>query len=57
MFLQPIYGFGSGGDKAPLRFKRAAAAAAGHKDLYYIDDKDVNFKHVIAKLFCSHVNV
>lgn len=43
--VEPIYGFGSGGDKAPLRFKRAAAA--GHKDLYYIDDKDVNFKHVI----------
>lgn len=43
--VEPIYGFGSGGDKVPLRFKRAAAA--GHKDLYYIDDKDVNFKHVI----------
>uniref|UniRef100_A0A6M2ED43 TATA box binding protein associated factor (TAF) histone-like fold domain-containing protein n=1 Tax=Populus davidiana TaxID=266767 RepID=A0A6M2ED43_9ROSI len=43
--VEPIYGFGSGGDKAPLRFKRAAAA--GHKDLYYIDEKDVNFKHVI----------
>ncbi|KAG6790213.1 hypothetical protein POTOM_006361 [Populus tomentosa] len=37
--VEPIYGFGSGGDKVPLRFKRAAAA--GHKDLYYIDDKDV----------------
>lgn len=43
--VEPIYGFGSGGDKVPLRFKRAAAA--GHKDLYYIDEKDVNFKHVI----------
>jgi len=37
--LQPIYGFTSGDS---LRFKRAA----GHKDLFYIDDKDVEFKNV-----------
>jgi hypothetical protein len=37
--LQPIYGFTSGD---PLRFKRAV----GHKDLFYIDDKDVEFKDV-----------
>jgi len=37
--LQPIYGFTSGD---PLRFKRAA----GHNDLFYIDDKDVEFKDV-----------
>lgn len=36
---QPIYGFTS---NDPLRFKRAA----GHKDLFYIDDKDVEFKDV-----------
>lgn len=38
--VDPIYGFASGD---PLRFKRAA----GHKDLFYIDDKDVEFKDVI----------
>ncbi|XP_050246702.1 transcription initiation factor TFIID subunit 6-like isoform X2 [Quercus robur] len=38
--VEPIYGFTSGD---PLRFKRAA----GHKDLFYIDDKDVEFKDVI----------
>ncbi|KAJ9182595.1 hypothetical protein P3X46_006575 [Hevea brasiliensis] len=38
--VDPVYGFASGD---PLRFKRAA----GHKDLYYIDDKDVEFKDVI----------
>ncbi|KAL3508432.1 hypothetical protein ACH5RR_027833 [Cinchona calisaya] len=38
--VEPIYGFGSGD---PLRFKRAA----GHKDLYYINEKDVEFKDVI----------
>ncbi|KAL5548503.1 hypothetical protein UlMin_003734 [Ulmus minor] len=38
--VEPIYGFASGD---PLRFKRAA----GHKDLFYIDDKDVEFKDVI----------
>lgn len=36
---QPIYGFASGG---PLRFKRAI----GHRDLFYIDDKDVDLKDV-----------
>lgn len=34
-----MYGFTSGD---PLRFKRAA----GHKDLFYIDEKDVEFKDV-----------
>ncbi|ONI13484.1 hypothetical protein PRUPE_4G224900 [Prunus persica] len=38
--VEPIYGFASGD---PLRFKRAA----GHKDLFYIDDNDVEFKDVI----------
>lgn len=38
--VEPIYGFASGD---PLRFKRAV----GHKDLYYIDDKDIDFKDVI----------
>ncbi|KAA8527021.1 hypothetical protein F0562_008750 [Nyssa sinensis] len=38
--VEPIYGFASGD---PLRFKRAA----GHKDLFYIDDKDVEFKDLI----------
>ncbi|XP_071715749.1 transcription initiation factor TFIID subunit 6-like [Rutidosis leptorrhynchoides] len=38
--VEPIYGFASGD---PLRFKRAL----GHKDLFYIDDKDVDFKDVI----------
>ncbi|EOY12200.1 hypothetical protein QUC31_001698 [Theobroma cacao] len=38
--VEPIYGFAS---RDPLRFKRAA----GHKDLFYIDDKDVEFKEVI----------
>ncbi|KAK9284593.1 hypothetical protein L1049_023769 [Liquidambar formosana] len=38
--VEPIYGFASGD---PLRFKRAV----GHKDLFYIDDKDVDFKDVI----------
>lgn len=36
---QPLYGFAS---KDKSRFKRAA----GHKDLFYIDDKDVEFKQV-----------
>lgn len=36
---QPIYGVTSG---VPLRFKRAI----GHRDLFYIDDKDVDFKDV-----------
>ncbi|KAK1257228.1 hypothetical protein QJS04_geneDACA024727 [Acorus gramineus] len=38
--VEPVYGFASGD---PLRFKRAV----GHKDLFYIDDKDVDFKDVI----------
>lgn len=38
--VEPIYGFTSGD---PRRFKRAV----GHKDLFYIDDKDVEFKDVI----------
>ncbi|KAK4275389.1 hypothetical protein QN277_018481 [Acacia crassicarpa] len=38
--LEPVYGFTS---NDPVRFKRAA----GHKDLFYIDDKDVDFKDVI----------
>ncbi|XAR68150.1 hypothetical protein NMG60_11003185 [Bertholletia excelsa] len=38
--VEPIYGFASGD---PLRFKRAV----GHKDLFYIDDKDMDFKDVI----------
>lgn len=36
---QPIYGFASGD---PLRFRRAA----GHKDLFYIEEKDIEFKDV-----------
>ncbi|XP_031490378.1 transcription initiation factor TFIID subunit 6 [Nymphaea colorata] len=38
--VEPVYGFASGD---PLRFKRAV----GHKDLFYIDDKDVEFKDII----------
>ncbi|XP_065859988.1 uncharacterized protein [Euphorbia lathyris] len=38
--LNLVYGLASGD---PLRFKRVA----GHKDLYYIDDKDALFKDVI----------
>ncbi|KAJ0052510.1 hypothetical protein Pint_01916 [Pistacia integerrima] len=38
--VEPLYGFASGG---PLRFRRAI----GHRDLFYIDDKDVDFKDVI----------
>ncbi|KAF3443351.1 hypothetical protein FNV43_RR13033 [Rhamnella rubrinervis] len=38
--VEPIYGLTSG---FPLRFKRAV----GHRDLFYIDDKDVDFKDVI----------
>ncbi|XP_064961645.1 transcription initiation factor TFIID subunit 6-like [Musa acuminata AAA Group] len=38
--IEPLYGFASGD---PLRFKRAV----GHKDLFYIDDRDVDFKEVI----------
>ncbi|KAK6785636.1 hypothetical protein RDI58_019091 [Solanum bulbocastanum] len=38
--VEPIYGFASGD---PLRFRRAA----GHKDLFYIEEKDIEFKDVI----------
>ncbi|KAL5798014.1 hypothetical protein ACOSQ2_002834 [Xanthoceras sorbifolium] len=38
--VEPLYGFASGG---PLRFRRAI----GHRDLFYMDDKDVDFKDVI----------
>ncbi|KAF5726486.1 TATA box-binding protein-associated factor [Tripterygium wilfordii] len=38
--VEPLYGFAAGG---PLQFKRAI----GHRDLFYIDDKDVDFKDVI----------
>ncbi|KAL8171028.1 hypothetical protein V2J09_022832 [Rumex salicifolius] len=38
--VEPIYGFASGD---PLRFRRAG----GHKDLFYINDKDMDFKDVI----------
>ncbi|KAE9456227.1 hypothetical protein C3L33_11871, partial [Rhododendron williamsianum] len=38
--VEPIYGFASGD---PLRFRRAV----GHKDLFYLDDKDLDFKDVI----------
>ncbi|KAF5730515.1 transcription initiation factor TFIID subunit 6 isoform X1 [Tripterygium wilfordii] len=38
--VEPIYGFASGDN---LRFKRAA----GHKDLFYVDDKDVEFTDVM----------
>jgi transcription initiation factor TFIID subunit 6 len=40
LLLQPIYGFATGD---PLRFKRAAR----HKDLFYVNDKDLEFKDVI----------
>lgn len=36
---QPMYSFTA---NDPLRFKRAG----GHKDLFYIDDKDVDMKDV-----------
>lgn len=38
--VEPLYGFTSGG---PRQFKKAA----GHKDLFYVDDKDVEFKDLI----------
>ncbi|KAL6975647.1 Transcription initiation factor TFIID subunit 6 [Sarracenia purpurea var. burkii] len=38
--VEPIYGFASGD---PLRFRRVV----GHKDLFYIDDKELDFKDVI----------
>ncbi|KAH9294356.1 hypothetical protein KI387_040438, partial [Taxus chinensis] len=36
----PIYGFAS---EDPLKFKKAV----GHADLFYVDDKDLEFKDVI----------
>ncbi|XP_018440686.1 transcription initiation factor TFIID subunit 6 [Raphanus sativus] len=38
--LEPIYGFASGG---PIRFRKAI----GHRDLFYTDDREVDFKDVI----------
>ncbi|KAK4743428.1 hypothetical protein SAY87_001429 [Trapa incisa] len=38
--VEPIYGFASGG---PLRFRKAI----GHKDLFYLEDKDIDIKDVI----------
>ncbi|ONK79068.1 uncharacterized protein A4U43_C01F2570 [Asparagus officinalis] len=38
--VEPIYGFASGD---PLRFKKAL----GHQDLFYLDDKEVDFKDII----------
>ncbi|CAK7349063.1 unnamed protein product [Dovyalis caffra] len=38
--VEPIYGFASG---SALQFKRAI----GHRDLFYVDDKDIDFKDVI----------
>jgi hypothetical protein len=37
IFTHPVYGFASGD---PLRFKRAV----GQKDLFYIDDREIDFK-------------
>ncbi|CAL5080646.1 unnamed protein product [Urochloa decumbens] len=38
--VEPVYGFASGD---PLRFKRAV----GLKDLFYLDDREVDFKEII----------
>ncbi|XAR67411.1 hypothetical protein NMG60_11002162 [Bertholletia excelsa] len=38
--VEPIYGFASGDS---LQFKRAA----GHKDLFYVEEKDIEFKDVM----------
>lgn len=38
--VEPIYGFAS---SDALRFKRAA----GHNDLFYVDEKDVEFKDIV----------
>ncbi|OEL28853.1 Transcription initiation factor TFIID subunit 6 [Dichanthelium oligosanthes] len=38
--VEPVYGFASGD---PLRFTRAV----GHKDLFYLDDREVDFKEII----------
>jgi hypothetical protein len=40
--VQPLYGFASGD---PLRFRRAL----GHSDLFYVEDRDLEFKEVIEK--------
>lgn len=39
ILLQPTYGFASGG---PFRFRKAV----GHQDLFYTDDREVDFKDV-----------
>ncbi|GKV30719.1 hypothetical protein SLEP1_g39504 [Rubroshorea leprosula] len=38
--VEPVYGFASGG---PLQFKRAL----GHRDLFYVDDRDVDIRDII----------
>jgi len=40
--VQPLYGFASGD---PLRFRRPV----GHSDLFYVEDRDLEFKEVIEK--------
>ncbi|CAL5334290.1 unnamed protein product [Camellia sinensis] len=47
--VELIYGFASGD---PLRFRRTA----GHKDLFYIDDKDLDFKDVFNYLDHSQLH-
>ena len=49
VMVQPVYGFASGD---PLRFKRAV----GHTDLFYIDDKDLDFKDVSCFYFRASVH-
>jgi transcription initiation factor TFIID subunit 6 len=39
LLVQPLYGFASGD---PLRFRRAM----GHSDLFYVEDRDLEFKEV-----------
>lgn len=46
-FTKPIYGFASGD---PLKFKRAI----GHKDLFYLDDREVDFKEVNIYCYLGH---
>jgi transcription initiation factor TFIID subunit 6 len=41
LWLQPLYGFSS---SDPLRFRRAL----GHSDLFYVDDKELDFSEVSA---------
>jgi transcription initiation factor TFIID subunit 6 len=38
--VEPLYGFASGD---PLRFRRAL----GHSDLFYVEDRDLEFKEII----------